>query len=1503
MAQHPGSNGVVHAPRSRIEEELTGPEPLTRGYRPSYSTEIYSDPHAVFLWRVLFDVPSMLRHPAVYQPLDFYKGGVGGAEFKVEASNQEAADWYLDQLERFWTVALGMIQESYAWGWGGYEVMYREEKHRLHFDKLEDFNPRDVVPLSKEGRYVGVRVKGTGTQDHHGRGRNRDLWGPRRTPSAEPTRPDVPPKAFWYAHCPAPGQKYFGRTQLWSAWLPWKRLTDPVGGAEIVTDMAIYRFGVAGPLMRYPTRDTLRPNSNDRDSARDRAMEFVEQAKSGAGVALPSTRDENGNPDWDIEWPDHTISVDPLLNYSSKLEDQISAGIGVPKELMEASDTGSGYSGRAIPMEAFLMRQQRIAEAIVFGFCQQVLDPLLLWNFGRTAWARATVKPLIETKAKQAGGGQQGMPPGAQPPAPPAGAPPGAPGPQGPPSGGAGPGGGAGGDPLAALLGGAGGGGGAQLSTLRRRHGGGGYADSTLYRLGWKQEPTRTGRTKWVGYGEDDGKVRYQEKMPGAGRRGRQQQQPAATPAPVKLTPQQRAQARAQAKAQKEAARLKEREAAKKAREKEKEKVTAKEQAAADVTKLAKEVEAVRKNPKKLTGEWLVSFAERMGAMTGQQLADLKKTLGVKASGTKSELARKIEEKVRGAVKPKEKSATTKKPRAPRKKVEQPSSGQPSSFSAKPPDGSLEKEASDGSQVPVPTYRRQDVPADFRAVPDEEQLLRDAAELAQEVRRRHHGVLSVPALYDALADRHPDLTEPAFHRQLIAWAARDLVSPQIVNDTNAISPEELRRMPSWNTEANKVRLGIDEPTEVLGHLSDFRNVSAAASPQPKQPAAPQQGASAPAPTAAPSPEKALQGHQQALGNKIFDRPGPTDYPPGITETPGDFRATSADPAALRSDITAAAQEIGQGLTAAPLGKIYDAVRAKHPGLTVEDFQKTVAAMHNSQNQGRLTGWPKTPEELPDPDKAITYNGKLMGFFRPSEGAPGRQGPEAGGTPGAGAAPPSGPQPAPAPQPQAKPAVPAAATPEPKLAAQQQSPTKMVPAKDLGPALGVKVRAKQHDYLKDHQVLTFASPEALAQAVPNLWRNGWVARETENGGKSLVVYPAHRRDMPEVAYHIVPRDALDQILRTGLRPTQGDSRHHESLHSQGKVFLHDDPKALAKLAARLGEEPDAPEYVMLRVDTNRINAPAWKDMMDGGGAFFLHGATVPPEALSLANAPAPSTAPATRPQSAPFRPEQHHDAALAAIRSLDRRGNGVVDVADVRDALARQGLTDRGQQDAVLNSLRKAGRIGGAAYEGRTPISDRQRAAVLPDPGNPHGVGRIQLREEAGQSGPPTAVADPVRHAASVVQGMYDTAFDPTVSNEDVTRTVQDLGAKLNAAQLQQVAKEFGIERALPTRTAALEAIGRKVLDRKNNFARISPQLMYDVPATPDPATPNDAKPAEPNYAAMGSAAERHAAADKYQQELTEWTHRNQLAKTYRVLQTTGTDKYGRKWKKGKLIQE
>lgn len=339
-----------------------------------------------------FDIEWMCRDDSIQLPLQWVMGPAAHAEWEIEARTHAEAIFVAQQLQWFWWNARDQIQEEgYPFGWAGGELVYDIHDNLLVQSKFTGFNPRDIDPLVKDGKPVGVLVNNTGGGES-----KLHAW-----------REDRPNKAYWYAHRARRGQRR-GQSQVFAAYRPWLRLSGRDGGEELV-DLGFYRLGVPIVAVDHPN-EPYKAVAGQQGIAsfgglthtRDEARNIAETVKSGAGVAISSQRDGKGDRKWDLRVMATGVNGEQLISYVEYLERKCSKGVGVPPELFQAAQTGSGYSGRAIPLEGFLTAQQRPVNDLTRSWFDQIGKQLLKWNFGPDAWARVTPLPLLASYKKNA---------------------------------------------------------------------------------------------------------------------------------------------------------------------------------------------------------------------------------------------------------------------------------------------------------------------------------------------------------------------------------------------------------------------------------------------------------------------------------------------------------------------------------------------------------------------------------------------------------------------------------------------------------------------------------------------------------------------------------------------------------------------------------------------------------------------------------------------------------------------------------------------------------------------------------------------------------------------------------------------------------------------------------------------------------------------------------------------------------------------------------------------
>lgn len=397
------------SPQSAMKVEANLTEQATAGYHPSLNW--YSlQSEDLNWWNFSRDVRAMRAHYAIRKPLNYILGALSNVEWTIEASGPEEADFAAKQLQWFWTNSFQQVfTESATYGWSAAEVVYALQDGIIVQDKMNVVSSWDSLPLiNPKGYPVGVQIRSGNGID-----------GQKGTLRLHAFREDIPNKALWFTHNPIHGGR-FGESILYPAWLPWRMLRGRDGAHE-TAQTAMYRYGTGIIKVWYPPTSNKMaaanapPNAvNGQVSNRDVAGIIGESIKFGSVVKMPSLFDDNNNRLWDFQVETPNTNLDGILSYVRYLEEICCDAMGVYPELLRASETGSGYSGRAVPLQGFLQAQQPTVNHYTRTWQEQVCMPLVKWNYGADAWVRITPKSLLKTYWKNAqdtpGGGGQEMP-------------------------------------------------------------------------------------------------------------------------------------------------------------------------------------------------------------------------------------------------------------------------------------------------------------------------------------------------------------------------------------------------------------------------------------------------------------------------------------------------------------------------------------------------------------------------------------------------------------------------------------------------------------------------------------------------------------------------------------------------------------------------------------------------------------------------------------------------------------------------------------------------------------------------------------------------------------------------------------------------------------------------------------------------------------------------------------------------------------------------------------
>lgn len=184
------------------------------------------------------------------------------------------------------------------------------------------------------------------------------------------------------------------------------------------------------------------------------------------------------------------------------------------------------------------------------------------------------------------------------------------------------------------------------------------------------------------------------------------------------------------------------------------------------------------------------------------------------------------------------------------------------------------------------------------------------------------------------------------------------------------------------------------------------------------------------------------------------------------------------------------------------------------------------------------------------------------------------------------------------------------------------------------------------------------------------------------------------------------------------------------------------------------------------------------------------------------------------------PRERHDALLgheAAVRAWSARQG-------LNAGLRRQGFTGTDRLGRAWKGGRLESHRGGAGLTAEplpwgpslgpaAPGAPPAPSPAPPAPPPPEPARR--KRFDAAPNGPPAATA---AEGLRLVRDAYESALDPSVTQDDVRGTVARLG-RLPASGLAEVMRGFGLPAAGATRDEALRRIARKILDRKGAYER------------------------------------------------------------------------------------
>ena len=340
--------------------------------------------------------------PQVRIGLGARNGLLMAAQVEVTGDDAHAVAWVQRQWNAIWNASAHQLLRAKLYGFLPFQVVYRTARSgpfagMLEVERLIDQPPGDVRLLMRGEQIVGFestsrRPGGTSHDDGSSIGDSR---------SGPAVRTYLAPAALvctFDAECANP----YGCALLARAYPAWFEKWMP-GGAKRTLRLRMVKDAYIGDILWYPANQYIQLADGKQIAWRDLAREVVESRVSGGAMTLPLVRDSLGNKLVDYTPPQGVPGHTQIFNWKRDLDLEIWKALEVPPEIIQASSSGSGYSGRWIPFAVALSAVHQELVELVQCVDRDVLRPIAQLNFGRVPEYDIRPKSLVETYSRMFG--------------------------------------------------------------------------------------------------------------------------------------------------------------------------------------------------------------------------------------------------------------------------------------------------------------------------------------------------------------------------------------------------------------------------------------------------------------------------------------------------------------------------------------------------------------------------------------------------------------------------------------------------------------------------------------------------------------------------------------------------------------------------------------------------------------------------------------------------------------------------------------------------------------------------------------------------------------------------------------------------------------------------------------------------------------------------------------------------------------------------------------------
>ncbi len=340
-------------------------------------------------------VADMMRYdPQVRIGLGARNGLLMAAEVEVTGEQPDMVRFVQAQWDRIWGTAGHQLLRAKLFGFQPFEVVYRladrgEFAGLVEFQQLLD-RPAGSVRLLVSGEEpVGFVLKQSSGMASKTNG------SPRHETQVLAPRALV---ATFDAECGNP----YGCALLARAYPAWYEKWME-GGVKQTLRLRMIKDAYIGDIFWYPPDRKVQTVDGKEVAWRDIARDIVESRMSGGALTLPLLRDKDGHKLIDYTPPQGVTGITSIFMWKKDVDLEIWKALEVPPEIIQASSSGSGFSGRWIPFVVALSACHMELAELIRCVDRDILRPLTRLNFAAEPRYDIRPKSLVDIYAKKFG--------------------------------------------------------------------------------------------------------------------------------------------------------------------------------------------------------------------------------------------------------------------------------------------------------------------------------------------------------------------------------------------------------------------------------------------------------------------------------------------------------------------------------------------------------------------------------------------------------------------------------------------------------------------------------------------------------------------------------------------------------------------------------------------------------------------------------------------------------------------------------------------------------------------------------------------------------------------------------------------------------------------------------------------------------------------------------------------------------------------------------------------